>query len=167
MTDQEHPYRLDTDKQIFFYENDFYVLSNFSAFQIVWEPHLFPTSEHVYQWSKFNYFETATTQRRQDIRRDILTAKSAHEAFKIAQREAALCDPCWPSVRVPLMKAILRTKADQHEYVKRKLLQTGDRELIEDSWRDSFWGWGRHRDGQNMLGILWMEIRQELRESHD
>lgn len=41
-------------------------------------------------------------------------------------------------------------------------LATGDRELIEDSWRDDFWGWGPNRDGKNMLGKLWMEVRAEL-----
>jgi ribA/ribD-fused uncharacterized protein len=66
-------------------------------------------------------------------------------------------------VKVDIMRDILRAKADQHEYVRRKLLATGDRELIEDSWRDDFWGWGPNRDGQNMLGKLWMEIRSELR----
>jgi predicted NAD-dependent protein-ADP-ribosyltransferase YbiA (DUF1768 family) len=61
------------------------------------------------------------------------------------------------------MSNILRLKLAQHEYVRRKLLATGDRDLIEDSWRDDFWGWGPNRDGQNMLGKLWMEIRAELR----
>lgn len=42
---------------------------------------------------------------------------------------------------------------------------TGDRELVEDSWRDDFWGWGPNRDGQNMLGKLWMELRAELAAS--
>jgi predicted NAD-dependent protein-ADP-ribosyltransferase YbiA (DUF1768 family) len=28
---------------------------------------------------------------------------------------------------------------------------------------DDFWGWGPNRDGKNMLGRLWMEIRAELR----
>ena len=51
----------------------------------------------------------------------------------------------------------------KHWPIRRKLLATGDRELIEDSWRDDFWGWGPNRDGQNMLGKLWMEIRSELR----
>lgn len=36
-------------------------------------------------------------------------------------------------------------------------------EPVENSWRDDFWGWGPNRDGQNMLGRLWMEIRAELR----
>ena len=60
------------------------------------------------------------------------------------------------------MKDILKAKVFQHSYVRRKLVQTGDRELIEDSWRDSFWGWGPDKDGQNHLGKLWMEVREEL-----
>jgi predicted NAD-dependent protein-ADP-ribosyltransferase YbiA (DUF1768 family) len=42
---------------------------------------------------------------------------------------------------------------------------TGDRELIEDSWRDSYWGWGEDHKGRNWLGKLWMEVREELRDS--
>jgi N-glycosidase YbiA len=62
------------------------------------------------------------------------------------------------------MLKILRAKARQHEYVRRKLLETGDRYLCENSWRDSFWGWGQNRDGKNMLGNLWMQIRKELQD---
>ncbi len=61
------------------------------------------------------------------------------------------------------MLSILRVKAEQHEYVRRKLLETGDRQLVEGSWRDDFWGIGPNKDGQNMLGKLWMGIRSELR----
>lgn len=48
------PHGLDTDKAVFFYEQEFYVFSNFSAFQILWAGISFPTSEHAYQWMKFN-----------------------------------------------------------------------------------------------------------------
>ncbi len=61
------------------------------------------------------------------------------------------------------MRSILLAKAKRHEYVCRKLMETGDRQIIEKSWRDDYWGWGPNRDGQNMLGRLWMEIRDELR----
>jgi hypothetical protein len=61
------------------------------------------------------------------------------------------------------MRCILCAKVEQHEYVRRKLLATGDRELVEDSWRDDFWGWGPTRQGQNMMGKLWMQIRHQLR----
>lgn len=49
----------------------------------------------------------------------------------------------------------------QHPYVKKKLQQTGTRQIIENSWRDDFWGWGENKDGQNNLGKLWMQIRDE------
>ena len=61
------------------------------------------------------------------------------------------------------MKRLITCKAEQHEYVLRKLLATGERELVENSWRDAFWGWGENQDGQNMLGRLWMEVRAEFR----
>ena len=59
------------------------------------------------------------------------------------------------------MKEILKSKIEQHPYVLKKLIQSGNREIIEDSWRDSFWGWGKNKDGQNILGKLWMELREE------
>lgn len=149
-------HKLDTEAQVFFYEQDFYVLSNFSAFNLEWEGRTFPTSEHAYHWEKF-YDEAGP------IAFQILNAPSAHEAFKIAERNKERRRPDWDAVKVDVMRDILRAKAEQHEYVRRKLLATGDRELVEDSWRDDFWGWGLGRDGKNMLGRLWMEVRAELK----
>ncbi len=154
---------LDNDEQVFFYEQDFYVLSNFSAFQIEWEGMDFPTSEHAYHWEKFACSELGLPGGRSDIAYLVATAPSAHEAFKIAERNKEKRRADWDAVNVGIMRDILRAKADQHEYVRRKLLATGDRELIENSWRDDYWGWGPNRDGQNMLGKLWMEVRAELR----
>lgn len=151
----------DTDQQVFFYEQDFYVLSNFSAFRLEWEGIDFDTSEHAYHWEKFATEDDDQT--RNGIAHAIMSARSAHEAFKIAEAQKHLRRIDWDAIKVQKMRNILRAKAAQHEYVRRKLLATGDRELIEDSWRDDFWGWGPNRDGQNMLGKLWMEVRAELR----
>ena len=46
-------HKLDTATQVFFYEHDFYVLSNFSAFRLLWRGISFDTSEAAYQWEKF------------------------------------------------------------------------------------------------------------------
>jgi ribA/ribD-fused uncharacterized protein len=153
-------HKLDTDTQVFFYEQDFYVLSNFSAFAIDWQGVRFPTTEHAYHYEKFRH--PRDTLELIGIRSRIANAMSAHSAFKIAEAEKARRRPDWDDVKVGVMREILRIKADTHEYVYRKLLATGDRELIEDSWRDDFWGWGPNRDGQNMLGKLWMEVRAAL-----
>lgn len=145
---------LDNDRQVFFYEHDCYVLSNFSAFRLDWQGQTFDTSEAAYHWEKFGGWP--------ELQKAITAAPSAHEAFKLAERNRAHRLANWDAVKVDIMREILRAKAQQHEYVRRKLLATGDRELIEDSWRDDFWGWGPNRDGRNMMGNLWMQIRSEL-----
>ena len=151
-------HKLDTNKRVFFYEQEFYVLSNFSAFCLLWRGELFYTSEAAYHWEKF--------PDNPELQIRIQTAVSAHEAFRLAYENRELCRADWKDVRVSIMKSILQEKFIQHEYVRRKLLETGDRELIEDSWRDDFWGWGANKNGQNQLGKLWMEIRDEFVESH-
>ena len=147
------PHGLDTEREIFFYEQEFYPLSNFSAFSLLWKNHYFPTSEQAYQWEKFTGNEI--------LQHEIQHAISAHEAFRIAQSNK-LVRKDWESIKVEIMFAILRAKAQRHEYVRRKLLETGDREIIENSWRDNFWGWGPNKNGTNMLGKLWIQIRADL-----
>ena len=149
------PRRLDTDTHVFFYENEFYPLSNFAAFRLDWRGIVFDTSEHAYHWMKFpNHLA---------VRSCILNARSAHEAFKIAEQYRELGRSDWEVVRVHVMRAILLAKVEQHAYVKCKLLETGDREIVEDSWRDAFWGIGEDGKGENIMGRLWMEVRAKLR----
>lgn len=147
---------LDTEKQIFFYENEFYVFSNFSSFKIKWKENLWMTSEHVYQAEKFD--DT-------NIKKQIMDAISAHDAMKIAQNNKESYKKNWNETKLEVMKEILRAKVDQHPYVKKKLIESKNKELIENSWRDSYWGWGPNRDGENHLGKLWMEIRSELEKA--
>lgn len=145
---------LDTDDQVFFYEQEFYPLSNFSAFTLRWKGIRFDTSEAAYHWEKFPGLP---------IQQSIILADSAHDAFKIAEVYATARRKDWDLVKVEIMREILFQKFNQHEYVRRKLKETGKRHLFENSWRDSFWGWGPKRDGKNMLGRLWMEIRDGVK----
>lgn len=147
-------HRLDNEKQVLFYENEFYPFSNFSSFQIEWKGKLWPTSEHVYHSEKFEDEET---------KEKIRNMSSAHEALKFAEANKDKRRADWENVRLGIMKEILRAKVAQHAYVKKKLIDSGDRELIEGSWRDDFWGWGPKKDGANHLGKLWMEIRNEIK----
>jgi len=160
MTTENHG--LDTAERVCFYEQDFYVLSNFSSFRVMWQGVDFDTSEHAYHWEKFRDQPDASNAAG-SIAEQVRSARSAHEAFKVAEGCKARRRTDWDDVKVDVMRGILRAKVAQHEYVRRKLLDTGSRELVENSWRDDYWGWGPNRDGQNMLGKLWMEIRAELR----
>ncbi len=159
-------HKLDTDTQVFFYEQDFYILSNFSSFRVRWRGIDFDTSEHAYHFAKFTDVENhGISDQATDAARELRVSRSAHEAFKIAERNKIHRRADWDEVKIGIMKDILLAKVTQHEYVYRKLLATGDRELIEDSWRDACWGWGADKKGQNLLGKIWMEIREELRKA--
>ena len=69
---------LDTEKQVFFYEQDFYVLSNFSSFTLQWNGFRFDTSEAAYHWEKFAKVAP-------DAAVKVKAATSAHNAFKLAE----------------------------------------------------------------------------------
>ena len=139
---------------IFFYEHDYYMFSNFSSFAIEWKGKLWMTSEHAYHSEKFTD---------EALKAAIRETRSAHDALKLSHEHGGAYCPDWAQVKVGIMKEILHAKVAQHPYVKKKLLETGEREIIEDSWRDDFWGWGPNKDGQNHLGKLWMEVRDEIR----
>jgi hypothetical protein len=51
------------------------------------------------------------------------------------------------------------------------LLSTGDRAIVEESTKDAFWGAKPQPDdelvGENVLGRLLMELREQLREYPD
>lgn len=162
-------HRLDTPERVFYYENDFYPLSSFSAFQLRWKDITFMTLEHAYHWEKFEKctFEGYTYSGRPKIQLSILKAISAHEAFQLSKFYKLERNPYWHNIRVDVMRNLMWAKTAQHDYVKFKLLATDGRELIEDSWRDDFWGWGPNQDGLNMHGKLWMEIYKRLNTTLD
>lgn len=140
-----------------FYPRNFYPFDNFSAFQVEWRGRLWPTVEHVYQASKF--FDTAP-----EVAEAVFSAISPHDAYKFGQVHKHRRPADWEKVKVGVMEEIVRAKVSQHYYVQKKLLETGNRAIIEDSPKDSFWGWGPNRDLENgnALGKIWMKLRTEL-----
>ena len=162
MTSQKHPSQfrdpeLETSGSIIgFYPREFYVFDNFSSFAVDYCGRRWPTSEHAYQASHF--FETAPK-----LAEAILEARSAHDAYKIAKANADKAPENWDEMKIDIMTEIVRAKCEQNSYVKEKLLDSGDLDIIEDSPKDNFWGWGKNHDGRNELGQIWMRLRDELR----
>lgn len=139
---------------VFFYEREFYVFSNFSSFMLEWKGLVFPTSEHAYHWEKF--------VGNPEIQHKIITARSAHDSLKIAHEYRQQYIANWDDIKLDVMTDICRAKLQQHPYVMKKLMQTSGRPIIEDSWRDDYWGWGPNQDGNNHLGKIWMKLRDEI-----
>jgi predicted NAD-dependent protein-ADP-ribosyltransferase YbiA (DUF1768 family) len=72
--------------------------------------------------------------------------------------------PDWEEVKMNVMKKGLYAKFTQNPALLESLLSTGEREIIENSPYDSFWGCGSKGDGQNHLGKLLMRLRSHLRK---
>ena len=71
--------------------------------------------------------------------------------------------PDWDDVKIDIMRRILRTKADQHEYVRRKLLETGDRDVDRSAHGGTTSGAGDRTETVRTCSASWrMEIRAEL-----
>ena len=145
------------DRQILFYDKlqPYYDFTNFAPYPIVVERVMYPTSEHYFQAQKL-----IGTQHFHQI----LTNPSPRYAFEYARQERVKpwIRKDWQEIKNDVMFKALYHKFTQHSALARMLLQTGDKELIEDSPYDSYWGCGRDKQGMNMLGKLLMRLRKIL-----
>lgn len=127
-------------------------LSNFYPSTISFERELYPTVEHAFQAAKT--FDTVSRAR---IRRAPTPAKAKRLGRRVPLREG------WNEARVPLMKELLRCKFEDSQ-LRDTLLATGDTPLEEgNNWGDRFWGVCEGQ-GENMLGRLLMEVREEIQQ---
>ena len=136
--------------------------SNFQplAVPIAAGPWTFRFSESLYQAAKF--------AARPDVQRHIAEAPTAREAAAIGRTPGLGIDPDWNAQRVDVMRWVLRLKREANAAeIDAVLAATGDRPIVEVSSRDPWWGArpvaGRY-EGRNVLGRLWMELRQQLRD---
>lgn len=144
------------EKPLLFRDGEYYMFSNFSSFAVAWRGVVWMTSEHAYQAAKFTD---------ESVILKIKNALSAHEAKTIAHEHEELMDSDFKDKKISLMKEIVLAKVSQHEYIRNKLLVTQSRAIIEDSPWDAFWGSGVDGLGENHLGKIWMEVREEIRKN--
>lgn len=126
-------------------------LSNFSPHPVgEW-----PTLEHAYQASR-----TLSPVERELVRRAHTPGAARNVGKTLTDR------PNWSAIKVPVMKRALMVKFSAPE-LRQKLLDTGSEYLIHLSPWDSFWGADHRGNGENVLGKLIMEVRNELKTELD
>lgn len=138
------------------FRKDYFFLSNFYLCPVQFEGDMYISSEHAYMASKTD---------NRDIRNHILGLKTAREARNYGQTFALR--PHWDDVKYSYMKVVLQDKFRRNQHLGQKLLETGDRQLVEGgTWHDQYWGICNCKDhggeGKNALGQILMEIREEL-----
>ena len=143
------------DEVIGFYPREFYPFDNFSSFKVKWNGYLYSSVEEAYQAASFMGSDEELVEK-------IKKSYSADDAQRIAYANRDKQRKDWDNIKVDIMEELLRLKLEQNPYVKKKLLQTKKNLIVEDSPKDSFWGWGPNRNGNNQLGKLWMKLRDEL-----
>ena len=158
MTKPEQGTNGETKEAVYFYTPKHYVLDNFSAYQVnIWGK-TFATAEHAYQWKKYLISDP-------ELAAEIFFAKSPYEVKKLADAHKEEVSEEFREEKVTIMEQILRAKAQQHLKVRETLLESGDKDIVENSPTDSFWGIGPNGTGNNTLGNLWMKIREGIQKN--
>ena len=150
-----------TNRPVWFYNRDepYYEFTNFFHSPIKIDGKSWPTTEHYFQAQKF-----VGTPYVEKIR----MLPGPRDAFQLSR------DPAvsrwrrgdWERVKDDVMLKALRVKFTENVGLREKLRETGERELVEHTSNDSYWGDGGNGLGQNKLGKLLMQVRRELKEKY-
>jgi len=145
---------------IYFYrsnEKPYGVFSNLFQRVIVFEGREYATSEHAYQAGK---------ARKEAVREWILSAPTP-ALVAMAAHGLYTWDitPDWSRTKYERMRKVLRAKFSQHDDLREILLSTGKARLVEAGTVvnavNLTWGEVKGK-GKNMLGVMLMELREEL-----
>lgn len=134
------------------FENEYRFLSNFFEEKVVYENIEWASSEAAYQAAKFIDPE---------IKKQFINL-SPDKSKKLARKLSGQIRKDFHDIKYGIMYDIVLAKFSQHEYLKEKLINTGNEELIEGNWwGDIYWG-VCNGSGQNNLGKILMDIRSKF-----
>ena len=147
------------DDAILDFRRPYTFLSNFSRAVVSADGVNCQSVEHAYQMQK-----TLDPAWREIIRlkQSPLWARQASRTKAFPIRED------WDEIRVGVMRSLLEQKFTCHPKLAAKLLASGDTLIAEgNTWDDCRWGVCQDADGvwrgENLLGVLLMEVRAKLR----
>jgi ribA/ribD-fused uncharacterized protein len=159
---------MSTPKVIDDFHGQYAFLSNFHFNPILLAGKIWDTTEHYYQAQKFRpdllFSEFAPDTMWEHVRK----AGSPSEAYRISHRYRTYWDKTFEERKFMVMSTCVFEKFAQHRTLRHQLIETGRAELVEgNAWHDNYWGNCRCGDcakieGQNMLGKLLMQLRDEF-----
>lgn len=152
MNDHQQP-NLPPEKPVIdSFRHEFGFLSNFHEASIWIDGERYRTVEHAYQAAKAH---------NEEVRCLIRNARTPGIAKKLGYSCKLPSD--WDVKKIDIMRGFVREKF-QNPLLRAMLLATEDALLVEgNTWNDTTWGVCRG-EGQNWLGKILMEIREECRK---
>jgi len=159
----------ETDKYIFFWKA---IISNWHICKFTVNDVEYNTSEQYFMHQK------AMTFHNYDIAQKILQSKNPKEQKALGRKVSGFDYVIWNTIRYKVMLKGNYEKFSQDEFSRKKLLETGNKILVEASPYDIIWGIGLEEDderilnerewkGQNLLGKVLMEVREKLRNKEN
>mgnify|MGYP000969430413 FL=1 len=142
-------------------------LSNFYPCEFEFNDKMFNFSEQCFMYQKallFNDFEIAE---------QILNETDVRKIKALGRKVKDFDNELWDKHKEDFMFNACYAKFSQDNKLKDFLLNTGNSEIVEASPVDNIWGIGFSSDkamenvdkwGQNLLGKVLMEVREELRK---
>lgn len=154
-----------TENYIFFWKNGT-VFTNFHLCEFEYDGHTFYSSEQAFMYEKAKAFDHTAIPA-------ILSSRRPDHVKRLGRKIKNYKDREWDKLRYDAMVNVLRAKFS-NEDLKKTLLATGDKILVEASPFDKIWGIGldpkqakrtppEHWHGRNLLGQALMQVRDELR----
>jgi ribA/ribD-fused uncharacterized protein len=138
-------------KMINSFTGKYFFLSNFYEAPVKWKGITYRNNEAAFQSAKV----LDKTLRKEFSDLDPSSAKRKGRQVKLR--------PGWDEIKFDIMYDICYEKFSQNEDLKIKLLDTGEEHLEEgNNWGDKIWGTVKGK-GQNLLGKILMEVREELK----
>jgi len=128
-------------------------LSAFSAHAIEYKGVVYPTVEHAYHCQRYSDPK---------IQEEIRGASSAFKAWEASQKYKAQQASDFDARKAEVMEGLCRAKLAQHKDVHEALVVSADSVIIKD-FPDPFWGIGQDGVGKNLMGVIWMKLRAELK----
>lgn len=133
------------------FKDKYFFLSNFYEVPVIFDGIKYQNNEAAFQAQKCI----------DPKERSKFSELNPSEAKKLGRKIELRSD--WEDVKVDLMKKIVFAKFTQNPDLTLELLNTKDEELVEgNNWNDKIWG-KVNGEGQNLLGKILMEVREEIR----
>jgi ribA/ribD-fused uncharacterized protein len=143
-------------------EKPYGIFSNLYPSPVLFEDKLYPTAEHAYQAGK---------ARKPEVRDWILSAPSPALAAMAAHGLYPWdVTPNWTEIKFDRMRRVLRAKFEQHPDLRELLIGTRQARLVEAGTVNNAVNRLRGKVngvGQNMLGVMLMELRAEFSVNQD
>lgn len=155
----------DQSNTIFFYEKHepYYEFTNFYESPIVLKNTRWPTSEHFFQSQKFASNDKYLTLHEENVRR----LPTPRDAFEYVRKNSWFVGSQeWEKKKNDVMYRAVKAKFTQNANLTILLLGTGDKQLVEHTSNDKYWGDGGDGTGLNQLGKILMKVRSEIRQEY-